>query len=89
MAEQKLAYSNYPFLAELDLHPENIGCYHSNKWEANGEYMYSYNPHNNEAIAKIKQATEKDYEQCIQSMIRGKAAWMTVNFYLKKNLIKI
>lgn len=76
--EPKINYSAHPFLKELDLHEENIGCYYAGKWEANGEIMYAYNPSNNEAIAKIKQASAKDYENCIQSMIKGKSAWMTM-----------
>lgn len=78
---QILSFDSYPFLAELGLQKENLGCYYGGKWEANGDILVSYNPHNNEAIATIKQACEKDYENCIQSMIRGKAEWMTVKIF--------
>jgi aldehyde dehydrogenase family 7 protein A1 len=73
--DANLTYDQYPFLKELGIEKENMGTYSHGKWFGNGEWISSVNPHNNQVIAKIKQANEKDYEECVQTMLRGKAAW--------------
>eukprot|EP01016_Furgasonia_blochmanni_P010967 TRINITY_DN1478_c0_g2_i2.p1 TRINITY_DN1478_c0_g2~~TRINITY_DN1478_c0_g2_i2.p1 ORF type:complete len:551 (-),score=249.76 TRINITY_DN1478_c0_g2_i2:169-1821(-) len=76
MAEEALLYDQYPFLKELGLEKENKGCYYGGKWVGDGDLLKSVSPHNNKTIALIKQATPQNYEDCIQSMIRGKREWM-------------
>jgi acyl-CoA reductase-like NAD-dependent aldehyde dehydrogenase len=78
MEDDKLTYHKFDFLKELGIEKENLGAYHSNKWESNGKWTTTLNPNTNEPIAKIRQANEKDYENCIDSMNRGKKAWMSM-----------
>lgn len=77
--ESSLAFNKYPFLKELGLSEENLGCYYGGKWQGDGDVFTSVNPHNGEVIAKIRFGTKDNYEAAVQSMLRGKAEWMTVN----------
>lgn len=43
----ELTFDNYPFLKELGLTKENIGCYRGGKWEARGEKLTAVSPHDN------------------------------------------
>jgi aldehyde dehydrogenase family 7 protein A1 len=61
----------YAFLKELDLGVTNPGVFYGS-WGGNGEEITSYNPANNEPIAKIKTASLDDYEKAIQAC---KASW--------------
>ena len=74
--ETELTYSEYPFLKELDLIEENSGCYNGKIWTGSGKLLNSVNPHNNKVIARIKQATEAEYEDCIKNMEAVKDRWM-------------
>mmetsp|Transcript_31976 Transcript_31976/g.31269 ORF Transcript_31976/g.31269 Transcript_31976/m.31269 type:complete len:122 (-) Transcript_31976:1207-1572(-) len=72
-----LSFNKYPFLKELGLSERNDGCYRDGQWAGNGNEVTQYSPHNNEAIAIVKQASEKDYQDCITAMEKEKAKWMT------------
>eukprot|EP00331_Platyophrya_macrostoma_P034183 CAMPEP_0176450546 /NCGR_PEP_ID=MMETSP0127-20121128/27215_1 /TAXON_ID=938130 /ORGANISM="Platyophrya macrostoma, Strain WH" /LENGTH=519 /DNA_ID=CAMNT_0017838251 /DNA_START=27 /DNA_END=1586 /DNA_ORIENTATION=- len=75
--ESKLAFDKYPFLKELGLSPETSGCYYGGKWTGEGDYWNSVNPHNGEVIARIRFGTKENYEEAIQTMLKGKDEWMT------------
>jgi len=51
--ESNLSYDKYPFLKEVGIEKENLGCYVNGKWVGDGEAAYSYNPHDGKPIAKI------------------------------------
>eukprot|EP01112_Ceratiomyxa_fruticulosa_P012609 TRINITY_DN34_c0_g1_i2.p1 TRINITY_DN34_c0_g1~~TRINITY_DN34_c0_g1_i2.p1 ORF type:complete len:510 (-),score=123.20 TRINITY_DN34_c0_g1_i2:61-1590(-) len=72
MAE--LTFSQYPFLKELGLEEENPGCYNG-KWGGKGELLTSYNPTTGKPIARVRQATPEEYEECIKSMEAAMANW--------------
>lgn len=75
--QSSLAYSKYPFLKDLGLGEENQGCYYGGKWTGDGDVYNSVNPHNGEIIATIRYGSKKNYEEAVQSMLRGKAEWMS------------
>ena len=70
-----LNFSKYPFLAELGLSEENLGCYRRGEWVGRGETAITVNPHNNEKVAAVKTASVADYQECIQAMAEEKARW--------------
>jgi len=69
-----LTFNEYPFLKELGLEEENQGMYNG-KWGGSGEFHTSINPTNGKPIAKVRQATAAEYEQCIQSMVDARKQW--------------
>ena len=44
--EQEFTYAQYPFLKDLGIGEENLGCYDGKKWSGTGETLISYNPTN-------------------------------------------
>ena len=76
-AGTEYTFSNYPFLEELGLTEENLGCYSNGTWKSTsgGEHV-SINPHDNKAIAKTKLASLEDYETAIQGMKTEQVKWM-------------
>ncbi|KPP77842.1 alpha-aminoadipic semialdehyde dehydrogenase-like [Scleropages formosus] len=61
----------YAWLRELGLREENDGVYNGT-WGGRGEVVTSYCPANNEPIARVRQATTKDYEETVK---KAKEAW--------------
>lgn len=76
--EDSLTYSEHPFLKELELFEENPGCYNGKTWGGSGKLLNSVNPHNNKVIARVKQATDTEYEECIKNMEAIKDKWMSL-----------
>nr|AED87000.1 turgor pressure sensor [Sterkiella histriomuscorum] len=70
-----LTFNEYPFLKELGLAETNFGCYRKGEWVGHGDEVLAVNPHNNKAIARIKLASPKDYEDCIKAMEAEKIRW--------------
>ncbi len=71
-------FDQYPFLKEMGLSQENLGCYRNGQWSStNGGEFIQVNPHNNNAISKTKLASLEDYEACIKDMKSEQARWMT------------
>ena len=77
MQGQELTYSNYSFLKELEIHEENYGCYNGISWCGSGNLLNSVNPHDNKITARVKQASDSDYEECIKNMETVKDKWMS------------
>lgn len=76
MDSSNLTYSQYPFLAELGLKENNLGCYRNGEWVAsNGGEVTSINPHNNKPIATTQLASLQNYEECIKAAQSEKARW--------------
>lgn len=65
---ETLTFELYPFLKELNLAPENPGCYYGGKWGGNGPVMTVYNPTNNLPLARVKTSTKEEYEAAINCM---------------------
>jgi aldehyde dehydrogenase family 7 protein A1 len=70
-----LNFAKYPFLKELGLSEQNLGCYRNGEWVGRGTTVTSVNPHNNEKVATIKTASLEDYEECIKGMASEKVRW--------------
>lgn len=62
------------FLKELGLEEENPGVYNG-KWGGKGEVYTSYAPYNGKPIAKIRFATEEEYEETLVAMEAAKKEW--------------
>ncbi|CAI2366490.1 unnamed protein product [Moneuplotes crassus] len=73
---ESLNFDKYPFLAELGLEKESLGCYTNGEWKSGEETVNSVSPHDNSITATAKLATADHYEECIKSMEEEKAAWM-------------
>ena len=50
MESEKLSFEEYPFLKELGLTEENLGCYDGKIWRGAGKLLNSINPHNNKVF---------------------------------------
>ena len=62
------------FLKDLGLTEENAGVYNG-KWSGSGELLTSYNPATGKPIARVRQATEAEYEECVTSMESARKSW--------------
>jgi aldehyde dehydrogenase family 7 protein A1 len=78
MESADLTFDNYPFLKELGLEKDNLGCYYNGKWVGDGDSYTTINPHNGKPIARIRFASQENYEDCIQAMTKGRKAWMNI-----------
>jgi aldehyde dehydrogenase family 7 protein A1 len=76
--ESDLIYDQHPFLKELGLEKDNIGCFYDGKWAADGESHASVNPHNNKPIARVKWGNAQNYEEAVQSMLKVKSLWANI-----------
>jgi len=73
--ESTYDYVNYPFLKEIGIDQENLGCYNGHEWNGSGKFMDSVNPSTGKKIAKIKLANEEEYEACIKNMESIREKW--------------
>ena len=77
MDANELTFENYPFLKELGLTADNLGCYTNGTWKSTGgEDHISISPHTNKGIAKTAMASLEDYEATITAMKGEKVQWM-------------
>jgi hypothetical protein len=53
MSTESLTFSQYPFLKELGLEEDNMGCYNG-KWFGSGKDIIALNPSNNKPIARVR-----------------------------------
>ena len=75
---ESVNFDKYPFLVELGLTAENLGCYTNGEWKSGETVVESINPHDNSVSAKVKLATADQYEECIKSMEAEKNEWMSL-----------
>ncbi|OMO91786.1 hypothetical protein COLO4_18083 [Corchorus olitorius] len=68
----------YEFLGEIGLGPTNVGCFIDGKWKASGSEVSSVNPSNNQAIAKIREASMGDYEEGMRACSEAAKTWMNI-----------
>lgn len=73
--QKELDFLKYPFLADLGLSSNTSGLHDGASNQANGEVIYTHNPHNNRPIAQIRMANEQDYENCMKLAMAAKVAW--------------
>lgn len=69
-----LTFNDYPFLKELDLAEENPGVYNG-KWGGKGDFVTAVNPTTGKPIAKVRQGTSEEYEECIAAMQAASKNW--------------
>jgi aldehyde dehydrogenase family 7 protein A1 len=69
-----LSYSEYPFLKELGLEEENLGVYNG-KWSGSGEFLTCVSPTTAKPIARVRQATPEEYDQCVVAMKAALKEW--------------
>ncbi|OMO67181.1 hypothetical protein CCACVL1_20740 [Corchorus capsularis] len=68
----------YQFLGEIGLGPTNVGCFINGKWKASGSEVSSVNPSNNQAIAKVREASMGDYEEGMRACSEAAETWMNI-----------
>ena len=69
MDRTTLTFSKYPFLKDLGLEEQNLGCYANGEWKSTGgEEQVSLNPHDNKSVAVTKMASLEDYEATVKQM---------------------
>ncbi|KRX07720.1 Aldehyde/histidinol dehydrogenase [Pseudocohnilembus persalinus] len=83
-----LAFNKYPFLKELGLKEDNLGCYYGGKWSGQGQTWTSVNPTTGEQIARIKLATKQEYEEAVKCMEKGKDQWMNTPTPLRGEIVR-
>lgn len=74
-SNSEFTFENYPFLKDLGLEKDNLGCFNGKTWCGSGKYFNAVNPTTGKNIARIKLANEDEYEQCIKSMEAVKEKW--------------
>lgn len=86
--EQKLTFGSFPFLKSLGLEEVNSGYYDGSSTSANGAQITALNPHNNQPIAYIKEASLEDYERGVQLADKAKEAWYRVPMPKRGEIIR-
>ncbi len=76
--ESTLDYEKYSFLKEIGIEQDNLGCFNGYEWCGSGKYTYSVSPATGRNIARIKFASEEEYESCIKNMEAIKEKWFEV-----------
>eukprot|EP00052_Salpingoeca_macrocollata_P022294 m.193392 g.193392 ORF g.193392 m.193392 type:complete len:551 (-) comp21764_c0_seq1:1528-3180(-) len=71
---ESLSFSKYPFLRELGLQEENDGVFNG-EWTGNGPVVTSYNPATGEAIARVREASAKDFEATLSACEEACQVW--------------
>eukprot|EP00871_Galdieria_phlegrea_P003335 jgi/Galph1/4001/GphlegSOOS_G2651.1 len=71
------SFQKYSFLKELGIDTENWGCF-AGEWKGSGEELSSINPTTNEVIAKVRTATEQDYEWCVEKALSCRQLWSSL-----------
>ena len=72
---ESLTFEQYPFLKELGLSEENLGCYRNGEWVGGETTHLCNNPHDNKKIAAVKFATGAQYEETIEYMMAEQERW--------------
>jgi len=70
-----LTYNDFPFLKELGIGEDNLGCNYDGKWCGNGEMHTAMNPTTGKPIARVRLASVSDYRACIQAVNKEKERW--------------
>ncbi|KAJ7979234.1 Aldehyde dehydrogenase [Quillaja saponaria] len=68
----------YEFLREIGLDSNNTGSFINGQWKSSGSVITSLNPSNNQAIAKVTEATIQDYEEGLHACSEAAKTWMTI-----------
>lgn len=84
----ELNFNKYPFLRELGLSEQNLGCYRRGEWVGRGVTATTVNPHNNEKVAQTTCASVADYQECIQAMAEERAKWQTTPAPLRGEIVR-
>jgi len=63
--ETELEFDKYPFLKELGLTKDNLGCYCGSSFFANGEWITSINPATGKPIARVREGNMDDYKKSL------------------------
>jgi len=71
----EFTYEEYPFLKEIGIDRDNNGCYNGFEWCGSGKYITAVNPTTGKNLARVKMATEEEYEKCIENMEAIKEKW--------------
>ncbi|EDM14491.1 aldehyde dehydrogenase family 7, member A1, isoform CRA_d [Rattus norvegicus] len=71
MSTLLIHHPQYAWLQDLGLREDNEGVFNGS-WGGRGEVITTYCPANNEPIARVRQASMKDYEETIG---KAKKAW--------------
>jgi len=74
MTQEKLTFSEYSFLKELDLDEENAGVF-DGSWFGSGEVFTSCSPTTGKPIARVRGGTKEDYEKCLSAMKDAMKVW--------------
>jgi len=74
--ESELTFDQYPFLKELGLEKENLGCYFDGKFIGDGETYTTISPITGKPVARVKFASSQNYEDCVEAMTKAKKEWM-------------
>ena len=72
--------SRLQFLRELGFQEENDGCYAGGgHWRGSGSVSTTLSPTTGQALLKIRQANEGDYDACIAAMEAARKPWAEVS----------
>lgn len=87
-AQQKLTFSQYPFLAKLGLKEANAGVFNGAFVEGKGVTFTSMNPATNEAIATVSTGDKAQLESCMQAMDKAKPKFAALPVPVRGELVR-
>jgi len=86
--DKKLTFNEFPFLQEIGLSAINYGYLDGSVNTANGNKILSLNPHNNQPVAEIVEASIEDYERGVALAESAKHAWAHVPMPKRGDIIR-
>ncbi|XP_050387814.1 aldehyde dehydrogenase family 7 member A1 [Argentina anserina] len=69
---------DYEFLGKIGLAPENPGGFINGKWKATGPVISTFNPADNQEIAKVTEVSIDDYEEGIRACSEASKTWKSL-----------
>ncbi|KAL6226805.1 hypothetical protein ACLB2K_000765 [Fragaria x ananassa] len=69
---------DYEFLGKIGLAPENPGGFINGKWKATGPVISTFNPADNQEIAKVTEVSTDDYEEGIRACSEASKTWKSL-----------
>eukprot|EP00762_Andalucia_godoyi_P002795 ANDGO_04478.mRNA.1 Putative aldehyde dehydrogenase family 7 member A1 homolog len=82
-----LTFRDFPFLSELGLAEDNLGCYNGS-WVGSGDVITSVNPATGLPIARIRGATAEEYESCLTAMEAAAPVWANTPAPIRGEIVR-
>ncbi|PRQ47033.1 Aldehyde dehydrogenase family 7 member A1 [Rosa chinensis] len=79
---------DYEFLEKIGLATENPGGFINGKWKATGPVISTFNPADDQEIAKVTEVSIEDYEEGIRACSEASKLWKTLTAPKRGDIVR-